>query len=201
MVSVSPIAGLPGYNWSRDSTPRTTTRRPSFSSSSLIKPPSCTFSDAAPQCGPDGLDQVRFGFDRVCILDRQANRAAGCVSSGLFAGAAAPDYGEIDGDCLEVVFLVAAESLAQTNQENDRSDAPNNAEHGQEAAQFVRGDGGDGLTQNFPDVQEPNPPLFGRPGSDYGSRDFRVNHRDGAISASDSPGWLVRLRITKAETD
>ena len=66
-------------------------------------------------------------------------------------------------------FLVAAESLAQTNQENDRSDAPNNTEHGQEAAQFVRGDGGDGLTQNFPDVQEPKPPLFGRHGSDYGS--------------------------------
>ena len=144
MVSVSPTAGLPGYSWSRDSTPRTTDSPALFfvvlthqaallhlqrAKALVVRPDTAygargrvvtaDFSDAAPQFGADGLDQVRFGFDRVCILDRTGRTGpAGCVSSGLFARAAAPDYGQIDADPLEMFFLVAAESLAQADQEN-----------------------------------------------------------------------------------
>ena len=57
-------------------------------------------------------------------------------------------------------FLIAAESLAQADQEDDRGDAPDDSEHGQEAAQLMRSDGGGGLPNHFPNVQVPIPPLY-----------------------------------------
>ncbi len=112
-------------------------------------------SDVAAQFGTHGLDQVGFVLDGVRILNGQAHRASGRVTAGLFAGASTPDDGEVNADGLETLFLVAAESFAKADQQNDRSDSPDDPEHGQEAAQFVRGDGRSGLPQDFPDVQGP----------------------------------------------
>jgi hypothetical protein len=59
-----------------------------------------------------------------------------------------------------VFLLIAIESFAQADQQNDRSDSPDDSEHRQEAAQFVRGYGSGGLTQNFPNVQRQRSSLF-----------------------------------------
>ena len=175
MVSVSPMAGLPGNNWSRDSTPSTTTRRPSLlvvighqaaflhleRAKALVVRPyaahrprgrvvAADFGDAAPQFGAHRLDQVGFVLDGVCILNRKAHRTSRGVATGLCAGAAAPDDRQVDADRFEPFFLVAAESLAQADQQNDRGDAPDDSEHGQEAAQFVRGDRGRRLLAKLP---------------------------------------------------
>src|SRR4029077_10006574 len=96
----------------------------------------------------------RFILDGIGILNGQANRASRGVSTGLLAGAPAPDNRQIDADGLQALLLVPAESLAQPDQQNDRSDSPDDPEHSKEAAQFVRRDGSGGLPNHFPDIQE-----------------------------------------------
>src|SRR5262249_52393365 len=81
---------------------------------------------------------------------------------------AASDGGDPAGECEhnvlaevgEILLLPAAESFSQPHQEQQRSDAPCDPEHGQEGAQLVRPQG----RQRLPDrVDHDSHVAFGRP--------------------------------------
>lgn len=111
------------------------------------------FGNTAPQFGTHRFDEIGFLLDENGVADGKAHNPASGVPSRLFTGASTPDDGQIDADRLHPLFLIAAESLAQSDQQDHRSDAPDDPEHGQEAAHFVRPDGTGRLPQDLPDIQ------------------------------------------------
>ncbi len=111
------------------------------------------FGHASAQLGADGFDEVGFLLDEEGIADRETHFASGGVASGLFAGAAAPDDGQVDADGFQTLLLIVAEAFAETNQQNDRGDAPDDAEHGEEAAELMSCNRIGRLPQDLPDIQ------------------------------------------------
>ena len=105
---------------------------------------------ASPQLRDDRLDQVAFRLNELSVVHGKTNDSPGCVAPSLSAGSSAPDNGEIDADGLEMFFLIPAESLTQTYQQNDGSDSPYDPEHGQEAAKFVGFNRTDSLAARLP---------------------------------------------------
>jgi hypothetical protein len=71
--------------------------------------------------------------------------------SAAFDGGDAPGEGEHDvlAEILQLLRLPAAEALAQADQQEQRSDAPGNAEHGKKRAQLVGPERGQRLANDF----------------------------------------------------
>ena len=68
-----------------------------------------------------------------------------------FDGGNAAGEGEHDvlAEILQLLGLAAAKALAQADQQEQRSDAPGDAEHGEKRAQFVGPEGGQRLAHDF----------------------------------------------------
>ena len=64
-------------------------------------------------------------------------------------GLAAEADGDVGADGLEALLLVVAEADAEAHQQDDRGDAPDDAEHGEEAAELVLPQRGEGLFEDL----------------------------------------------------
>src|ERR1700686_384333 len=73
-----------------------------------------------------------------------------CGEAALHHGSPArPDKHHVLAQGIELFAIASAESFSQTNEQQQGTDAPGNAEHGQERAEFVRPQGPEGLTNNI----------------------------------------------------
>jgi hypothetical protein len=114
----------------------------------------------------DGAAQLRaYGFDQRCLLldgdgvvDGEANVAACSVSSCLCAGLSAEEDGDVGSDAAEVLFLIHIETDAEADQQNDRGDAPHDAEHSQKAAKLRFPERGQRLLENLVERHKRNGP-------------------------------------------
>ena len=114
------MTGLPGKSWRLASAPSRMTRSPLASSCSVMRRPCSTVSErkrwysgqtprtarlaafhwltsetVAAQLRADGLDQVGALLDRDGVVDGEADIAACGVASGLRAGLAAEEDGDV----------------------------------------------------------------------------------------------------------
>ena len=172
MVMDSPRRGRPGKsNWA-DLSPRTTTRR---RSSKIVGVDEAAFvhGDKATS-GEVGLDAddlaggVGEGADGVEVVavehggdgaELGEGAQIGLVAQGELIGAHAgvligdggdgsvPHHDHIVAEGGEVAVLAGAEALAEADQDEERTDSPGNAEHGQEGAQLVGHHGAEDLTE------------------------------------------------------
>ena len=95
------------------------------------------------------LERASLAADGEVILISEMVSAAGL--SAAFDGGDAAGEGEHDvlAEILQLLRLPAAEALAQPDQQEQRSDAPGNAEHGEERAELVGPEGGQRLANDF----------------------------------------------------
>src|SRR5664279_3189627 len=99
------------------------------------------------QFGADGPDEIALFLDEAGVVDVEDNQAASGESADLRAGAASPDDDQVLAQRLHVLLLVFAEAEAESDQQNDGGDSPDDSEHGEEAAHFVGAQGGNGLLE------------------------------------------------------
>ena len=99
--------------------------------------------------GRNILEQASLGADGEVILVSEMVGAAG-LSAAFHRG---DTSGEGEHDVLakvaQLLRLTAAEAFSHTNQQEERSDAPGNAEHGKKRAELVGPEGGQGLANDF----------------------------------------------------
>ena len=111
--------------------------------------PLADLGDGAAKLRADGLDERGLLLDGDGIIDGEADVAAGGISSGLRAGLAAEDDGDIGANGLEMLLLVDVEADAETDEQNHRGDAPHDAEHGEEAAELCFPERGQRLLEDL----------------------------------------------------
>src|ERR1019366_724848 len=95
------------------------------------------------------LERAGLAADGEVILISEMVSAAGLRAA--FNGGDASREGEHDvlAKILQLLGLAAAKALAQADQQEQRPDAPGNAEHGKKRAQFVGPEGGERLAHDF----------------------------------------------------
>ena len=95
------------------------------------------------------LERARLAANGEVILISEMVGAAGLRAA--FDGGNASGEGEHDvlAEVLQLLLLPAAEALAQADQQQQRSDSPGNAEHGEKRAQLVGPQRGQRLANDF----------------------------------------------------
>ncbi len=91
----------------------------------------------------------RLGLHHRQIAVVPVNGPPGVGSAGLQAGAAVKNNHHILAQVAGLRFLPLLESLASRNHQDDRHDAPSDAEHGQKGAQLVRPQGSQNVTKEI----------------------------------------------------
>ena len=84
----------------------------------------------------DGLDERRKLLDGDGVVEGRVDVAAGGIALVGHAGLAAEADGDVGADGLELLALLNAEADAEADEQDDRGDAPQDAEHGEEAAEL-----------------------------------------------------------------
>src|SRR5579859_1465474 len=77
------------------------------------------------------------------------NLPAGGASSDLRTGAPAPHDDQVLAQSLHMLLLVNDEAAAQSHQDDDRRDSPDEPKHGEERPHLVRPERGHGLSKDF----------------------------------------------------
>ena len=144
--------------------------------------------------------EVALVADEPGVVDAESDLPTGGETSDLRTGAPSPDDDQVLTQCFHPLLLVFAETQTQSNQQNDRRDAPDNPEHSQEAAHFMSAKGGDRLFEDVAQVHTSVPTARGtaaemlRPSPlKYGSTGQLVppcgtdNARDGSVSQAGNP--------------
>ena len=111
--------------------------------------PLADFGDRGAKLGRDGFDERRELLDGDGVIDCEGDVSASGVASGGHAGFAGEADGDVGADALEAVLLVGAEADAETDEKDDRRDAPDDAEHGEEAAQLGCPESGERLFEDL----------------------------------------------------
>ena len=107
--------------------------------------PLADLGDGAAQLGADRFDEVGAVTDGDGVADSEADVASSGVASGLGAGLAAEEDGDVSANAAEALLLIEIEADAEADEHDDRCNAPDDAEHGEEAAEFVLPERGQGL--------------------------------------------------------
>ena len=87
-----------------------------------------------PHLGTDAFDQRSPLLDGNSVANVHPDRPSSRVASGLHPCLAAEEDGDVDPDASHPVLLIKVEADAESDQQDHRSDAPDDAEHRQEAA-------------------------------------------------------------------
>ena len=98
--------------------------------------PLTDFRNGTAQLGAYGFDERGQLLNGDGVIDGEANVAACGVSSCLCAGLSAEEDSDVGADAAEMLLLVQVETDAEAHEQNDRGDAPHDAEHRQEAAKL-----------------------------------------------------------------
>ena len=93
--------------------------------------------------------RARFAADGEVILISEAVSAAGLRVAFNRRDASGEGEHDVLAKVLQLPGLAAAEAFTQTHQQEQRSHAPGDAEHGEKRAQFMRPQGGQGLANDF----------------------------------------------------
>jgi len=105
--------------------------------------------DGADDLRRDVFDERGKLLDGLGVFDLEGDVAACGVASEGHAGFAAEQDGDVGADGLHLLLLVDAEADAEADEKDDGGDAPNDAEHGEKAAQFGVPKGGERLSEDF----------------------------------------------------
>ena len=96
-----------------------------------------TWMRAALQLGADDGDHVGLARQRARVVNGQQHTASGAFAARLHRRPAAPDDDDVPAELLEDVLVAAPEAFARRREDDDRDHAPEDPEHGEEAAQLV----------------------------------------------------------------
>ena len=107
------------------------------------------FGNGAPQFRTHILYGVALVANELRVIHIQLDFASGGPAAHLGTGPAAPGDHQVFAQRLHVLLLVDAEPPAQPHQQDDRRDAPHNAEHGEESPHLVGPECGQSLAQDF----------------------------------------------------
>src|SRR5581483_4474193 len=111
--------------------------------------PLADFIDALADLGRDGFDEGSELLAGDGVVDAEENVAAGGIALVRHAGFAAEHDGDVRADGGELLALLDAETDAEADEENDRGDAPEDAEHGEEAAELRLPEGSECLLEDL----------------------------------------------------
>jgi len=98
--------------------------------------PLADLADGADDLRRDVFDQRGELLDGDGVVDLEDDVASGGVPAGGHGGFAAETDGDIYAEVLHVLLLIDAETNAETDEKDDRGDAPDDAEHGEKAAEL-----------------------------------------------------------------
>src|SRR5208282_2283921 len=98
--------------------------------------------------GSDGLDVRGFLADVEIILVREPVLACGVHTARYRRSAAREKHHDVFAVLRKVALVTGSEALPEPDQQEQRTDAPGDAEHGEKRAQFVRPQRGKNLRDN-----------------------------------------------------
>ena len=95
--------------------------------------------------GGSRADAGAFAKNVFVIFVSQIVLAQGGEAALHYGSATGPDEHYVLAQGIELLAIAGTESFAQADQQQQGTDAPGDAEHGEERAQFVRPEGAEGL--------------------------------------------------------
>src|SRR5205823_5157735 len=95
------------------------------------------------------LQQARLLLERINVVDLQADDATGALAAGLHTRPAIANDDDVAAQLAHHLLVAALKAFAGRRQDDDGDDAPGDAEHGQEAAQLVRRQIRQSLSEKF----------------------------------------------------
>ena len=98
--------------------------------------------------GSDGANVQRFLADIEVILVGEPVLAGGIHAAPNRRGAAREDHHDIFAILRKTALVTASEAFAQADQQQQGTDTPGDAEHGEERTQLVRPEGAENLREN-----------------------------------------------------
>jgi hypothetical protein len=111
--------------------------------------PLADLGDGAAKLGADGFNEGGVVTNGDGVGEGELNGTASGVTSSLRTGLAGEEDGNVSPDSAEALALVVVEADAESDEHNDGSDAPDDAEHGEEAAEFALPEGTERLFEDL----------------------------------------------------
>src|SRR5580704_7208654 len=106
---------------------------------------------AAADDGHGGADAGALAKDVLVIAVGQVILLQGGKAALHLRGASRPDEHDVLAQGVELLAISRPETFSQTDQQEQGTDSPGNAEHGQERAQFMRPEGPESLPDDVED--------------------------------------------------
>src|SRR5258708_30160275 len=99
--------------------------------------------------GSDGANVRSFFTDVEVILVGEPILAGGVRAALNGRSAAGEEHHDVFAVLRKAALIAGSEALAEADQQNQGTDSPGDAEHGEERTQFVRPEGAENLRQDF----------------------------------------------------